>query len=85
MSNEDGQVEHNYRVFEGLLPKLLQSRPGQFALMHDGQIVDYYESAVLAVIAGASRFGHSQYSVQEITGQAEDLGFYSYAGGSLQA
>lgn len=78
------QVDRNYAVFARELPNLLQTHPGKFAILHDEAVVGFLASAKDAVVEGMKRFGPGNYSVQEITGQPDDLGFYSYAGGALQ-
>lgn len=79
------EVDRNYEAFLERLPALLKERPGQHALMHDAEIIEFFETAKDAIVAGIRTFGQGSYSVQEVSGQAEDLGFYSYAGSSMQA
>jgi len=79
------EVDINFDAFRGMLPDLLQQAPGKFALLHRSELVDLFDSAIAAFIEGARRFGAEQYSVQEVTEQADSLGFYSYAGGAGQA
>lgn len=81
----DTQVDRNFDAFIAFLPQLLQSHPGKFALLHDGHVQNFYESALQAVVDGTKLFGVDQFSVQEVTGRAEDLGFYSYAGSAISA
>jgi hypothetical protein len=76
------QVDTNYDAFEALLPKILAAHAGQFALMSGGEIIDYFENSLTATLAGARRFGVGGFSVQEVTDQPENLGFYSYVGGT---
>lgn len=85
MPQPSDQVDQNYAVFERVLPSLLQTNPGEFALMHDAQVVRFRSTALAAVSDGMRLFGPGNYSVQEVTSLADDLGFYSYAGGALQA
>ena len=56
-----------------------------YALMHDESVVGFTTNVKDAVSDGIRKFGRGNFSVQEITSQADDLGFYSYAGGALQA
>jgi hypothetical protein len=79
------ESERNYAAFISQLPDLVDTHGGQFALLHAQKVVEYFESAADAVIEGTRRFGRGQYSVQEVTDEIENLGFYSYAGGPLQA
>lgn len=79
------QVDRNYVVFARELPTLLRSHAGKYVLMHDESVIGFSTSAKAAVSEGMKKFGPGNYSVQEITSQPDDLGFYSYAGGALQA
>ena len=74
------EVDQNFIAFQSLLPSLIESRYGQHALLHKGNIIDYYPSSVEAYIDGCNTFGTGNFSVQEVTNQIESLGFYSYAG-----
>lgn len=81
----DSEVDRNFDAFSAMLPDLLQRAPGKFALLHGEQLVELYENSVAAVVEGLRRFGEGRYSVQEVTKMADNLGFYSYAGGAGQA
>ncbi len=82
---QDAEIDRNFEAFRNFLPELLQSAPGKFALLHAEKIVSLYDSSLSAVIEGLQRFGEGGYSVQEVSEQADNLGFYSYAGGAGQA
>lgn len=81
----DSEVDLNFDAFCAMLPDLLQRAPGKYALLHRESLVELYDSSVAAFIEGARRFGDHMYSVQEVTQQSDNLGFYSYAGGTGQA
>lgn len=73
------QVDDNFAAFQKLLPELLFTHAGKFAVMHDGAVVEFFDS-----LGDAARFGHLKYgdvdfSVQQVTSRSVDLGFYSYA------
>jgi hypothetical protein len=76
--NQD-QAGRNFEEFRKLLPDLLKSRPGKYALMHDGKIVDFFDTLADAVRFGHEKFGVPNFSVQEITDKDVSLGAYSYA------
>jgi len=76
------QVDTNYTAFEAVLPEILAAHSGEFALLHQGEIVEYFETSLAATIAGAKRFGLGDFSVQEVSAEPEHLGFYSYVGGT---
>lgn len=79
------ETERNFAAFMSKLPDLMPDHEGEFALLHAQDIVGFYSSATAGVIEGMKRYGADSYSVQEVTDAVEDLGFYSHAGGLLQA
>src|SRR5712671_5795539 len=79
INNNSGEADRNYQVFREKLPELLRSHPGKFALMSGGQVVDFFSTLSDAVRAGKEKFGDHKFSVQEVTSQNVNLGFYSYA------
>lgn len=79
------ETERNYAVFIDQLPDLIDKHQGQFVLLHAEKIEGFFSSLVNALSEGSKRFGEGNFSVQEVADEVESLGFYSYAGGSLQA
>jgi hypothetical protein len=74
------QIEINYKAFQERLPSILAIFRGKFALMRDGRIVDFFDTARDAYIAGKSIFKDDQlFSVQEVVETPVDLGFFSHA------
>jgi hypothetical protein len=73
------QADRNFEAFQKKLPDLLAAHAGKFALMHDGEIVDFFDTVTDAVKFGHAQFGDANFSVQEVTSQNVNLGFYSYA------
>jgi hypothetical protein len=73
------EVRRNYEAFVERLPELLQTHPGKFALMHDGKIVEFYDTAPDAYKIGIKDYGEGNFSIQEVTDTVGDLGFFSYA------
>ncbi len=74
------QVDLNYEAFEKKLPDLIMAYRGKFALMRDGEIVEFFDTARDAVLAGQKLFEKDGlFSVQEIIETPIDLGFFSYA------
>lgn len=78
------EVDKNYEAFQALLPEIIAQHAGQFALLHRGRVVAYFESSLSATLSGLQKFGEGKYSVQEVTAEPEHLGFYSYVGGTGQ-
>jgi hypothetical protein len=74
------QLEDNYKAFQGQLPTLVSSHRGKFALMRHGQIVEFFDTARDAYVAGQKLFAADRlFSVQEVTDTPVDLGFFSHA------
>jgi hypothetical protein len=74
------QLEDNYKAFQALLPSLVSSQRGKFALMRHGQIVEFFDTARDAYVAGQKLFATDRlFSVQEVTDTPIDLGFFSHA------
>jgi len=77
-SHQD-QVDRNFSAFNAILPELLKTHPGKYALLHDGEIVDFFDSLGDAVRFGHAKFGDLNFSVQEVKRQDVSLGYYSHA------
>ncbi len=74
------EVERNYATFVKELSTLLATHRGKFALMRAGKIVEFFDTARDAHIAGRELYkADGLYSVQEVTDVAADLGFFSHA------
>lgn len=75
----DNYVRANYDAFKALLPTLPESQNGKFALMRDGGITAFFDTARDAYVAGQNLYKDGRFSVQEVTGAIVDLGFFSHA------
>jgi hypothetical protein len=73
------QVEMNYKAFQELLPNIPVEFHGKFALMKDGKIVGYFDTALDAYTAGQKLFKDEPFSIQEVIDALVDLGFFSHA------
>lgn len=78
------EADRNYDAFLAVLPEIISSHAGQYALLHDGEIVAYHPTSLAATLVGLREFGGGRYSVQEVSAEPEHLGFYSYVGGAGQ-
>ena len=52
---------------------------GEYALMHDAQVVDVFETVDEAFNAGMDNFGADQFSIEEIGAQPIHLGVFGLA------
>ncbi len=77
--SKESEVRRNYEAFVKQLPELLATRRGKFALMRDGLIVEFYDTAADAYKVGVTNYREGNFSIQEVTDSPVDLGFFSYA------
>ena len=75
------EVDLNYDAFVRVLGAILPDHRDQLALMRGGKIVGYYDKPVEAYRAGIERFEDEIFSIQEVTDEPIDLGFWSHVGG----
>jgi len=75
------EVDQNYRAFQAHLPQLLATHRGKFALMRESTIVEFFDTARDAYVAGRKLFATDQlFSIQEVVDATPiNLGFLSYA------
>ncbi len=79
MSELDIEIERNLEVFKARLPSLLESQKGRYALMRHGEIVGFYDTIRDAQVTGGKFYDDGLFSVQKVTREAANLGYYSYA------
>jgi hypothetical protein len=72
------QVDQNYDAFQRVLGKILPAHRDQLALMRDGEIVGYFETPHEALVAADAQFPDQIFSIQEVTDEPIDLGFWSH-------
>ena len=77
MARTQQTVDENYAAFEKELPELMLRHPGRFALMRNAGIVDFFDTARDAVIAGEHLYEDDEFSIQEVTLTPVNLGRYS--------
>jgi hypothetical protein len=73
------EVDQNYDAFVRSLGTILPRHRGQYALMRHGKIVGYFDRPGAANVAGCERFKDGIFSIQEVTDEPIDLGFWSHA------
>lgn len=72
------EVDRNYDAFMRTLSTILSGHRGQYALMRHGQIIEFFERPGPANVAGSERFADGVFSIQEVTDEPIDLGFWSH-------
>jgi hypothetical protein len=73
------EVKKNYEAFEQMLPDLLANQKGKFALMHDGEVIEFFDTVRDAYITGQKLYSDNLFSVQEVVETPVDLGYFSHA------
>jgi len=74
------EVDQNYDAFNRMLGSILEEHRDQLALMRDGLIVGYFHTPKEALRAAHERFPDDVFSIQEVTDEPIDLGFWSHVG-----
>lgn len=72
------EVDRNYDAFVRVLGSILPDHRDRLALMKDGRIVDYFDEPKDAYQAAIERYPDGVFSIQEVTDEPIDLGFWSH-------
>ena len=74
------EVDANYDYLQRHLAAYLPAHEGQYALLRQRGLVGFFAKPAEAYREGLARFGDGLFSIQEVTAEPLDLGFFSYAG-----
>jgi hypothetical protein len=74
------EVDRNYDAFVRVLGSILPQHRDQLALMRDGCIIGYFDTPKQALQAATELFPDGIFSLQEVTDEPLDLGFWSHVG-----
>ena len=80
-ARQRAEVDRNYDAFVRMLGTILPDHRDKLALMRDGAIVGYHGSPGEAYRAGVEQFPDGVFSIQEVTDEPIDLGFWSHVAG----
>lgn len=72
------EVDRNYDVFMRALGSILADHRDEYALMREGEIVGFFAKPGEANRAGVDRYPDGIFSIQEVTDEPIDLGFWSH-------
>lgn len=78
-SKLDLEIDRNLIAFQSVMAHHLETNRGDFAVIRNQSVVHIYESFKEAISQAHSRFEDGIFSIQEITDQPVDLGFFSHA------
>ncbi len=82
MSTLQQEIDRNFDAFQRIVQSLMPARKGQWALMRHGEIVSYHGSAAAAEGTGVTRYEDDLFSIQEVTDEVIDLGYFSHVAGA---
>lgn len=66
------EIDRNLERFLEVLPSLVNDHEGQYALIRHGRILEFFDSAMDAQIAGNQRFDDKIFSIQRVRETAEE-------------
>ena len=75
----EAEIERNYAAFLDMLGELKRDHEGRYALLRAQRLEGVFDTPGEAARTGFTRFGDHHYSIQLITEEPVDLGFYSHA------
>ena len=73
------EIDRNYVAFTALLPELVKTGAGKWALLRSATLEAIFDTARDAQLAGEKLYPDGLFSVQEIRDRAVDLGWFSHA------
>lgn len=77
---QHAEIDANYDYLQRTLALLLPEHEGQYALLKDCKIVGFFSRIGEAYQVALDRFPDRVFSIQEVTAEPLDLGFFSHAG-----
>jgi hypothetical protein len=78
-SAKSDEIDRNFAKFMEVLPSLVRSSAGKWALMRHGSVIRLCDTAMEAQIAGNNTYPDRIFSIQPVREEAEELGYFSYA------
>ena len=72
------EIDRNYDAFVRVLGSIIEDHRDQLALMRDGRIEGFYDTPRQALIAASEMFPDGRWSIQDVTDEPIDLGFWSH-------
>lgn len=78
MSALQQEIDVNFDNFQRIVQQYLPARKGEWVLMRHGKIVSFHPSAGSAEGAGMAQYQDDLFSIQEVSDEVVDLGFFSH-------
>ena len=71
------EVDANYAVMQEKITDIIADHEGQYALMKDKQIVEFFDSWEDAIKYGNNQYDNGIFSVQKVSNEVVSLGMLS--------
>lgn len=78
MDEQEREVDCNYDWFQRHLAEFLPKHRGEYALLRSCDVIGFYPEVGQALDAAIAAFGSQPFSIQEVTDEPIDLGFFSH-------
>ena len=72
------EVDRNYDFFQRSLAQYLPAHRDEYALIKACELIGFFDSPGEAYRAGLARYEDGVFSIQEVTNEPIDLGFFSH-------
>ena len=81
-SENERQLAINRSAYEKIQAKMEEEHMGQYALMHDGEVVEINDNGGVVYAIGCERFGLGRFSIEKVGELPHDLGIHGLVGNS---
>lgn len=78
-SAQKREVDENYDFFLRNLSRFVEDHRGEFALLKSRQVIDFFATPGEAYRTAKKKYADDVFSIQEVTDEPIDLGFFSHA------
>lgn len=72
------EIDRNYDFFQRNLAKYLPEHKGEFALLKEASLIDFFDGPGEAYRAGLARFSDEIFSIQEVRSEPIELGHFAF-------
>ncbi len=79
LAEKQAEVDRNYEAFRKILPNLMKTHVGRFAVMRHEEPVAFFDTIRDAMVYAVNTYEDGLFSVQEVTQKPVDLGWFSHA------
>ena len=79
LEEKQSEIDKNFDAFEKMLPELMKSQVGRYAVMRKQEAVAFFDTTRDAMVHGSKMYDDGLFSIQEVTQKPVDLGWLSDA------